>query len=108
MAYNEKIAERIRKALADKRGVTEKKMFGGVSFMVGGKMVIGVIKDDLLVRVDPDTSAALVKKSGVRYMDYKGKPVKGFLYVSPNAAKTSAQLKGWISRGMDFVGKAKK
>ncbi|MBM2846978.1 MAG: methyltransferase [Bacteroidetes bacterium] len=75
MAYNEALASRTRAALARKRGITEKAMFGGLSFLLNGKMVCGVLKNDLVVRVHPDESDALLKKPYVRPMDFTGHPI---------------------------------
>ena len=77
MAFNEKLAERTRKALQGKGEITEKKMFGGICFLLRGKMCCGIMKDVLVARVDPKESAALLKMPGVRPMDFTGRPMKG-------------------------------
>ena len=103
MAYNEKLAERIRKVVLRRKGITEKKMFGGIAFLLLGKMFCGVLKDDLVARINPEDSETLLKKDGVRPMNFTGKSMKGFLFVSSNQYKTDKKLKGWIDRCMDFV-----
>lgn len=79
MAYDEKLAERIRESLADKRGVIEKKMFGGVAFMLKDKMFVGIIKDDLMVRVLLEREAEALEKPHARPMDFAKRPMKGFI-----------------------------
>ena len=98
MPYNEQLAERVRKALARHRDITEKKMFGGLSFLRSGKMLCGVLRDYLVVRVNPEEAAKLLQKPHVRPMDFTGRPMKGFLYVEPGGYKSAAQLSGWIER----------
>jgi TfoX/Sxy family transcriptional regulator of competence genes len=98
MAYDEQLAERVRKALARRRNITEKKMFGGLSFLRNGKMLCGVLKDLLVVRVSPEEAGKLLQKAHVRPMDFTGRPIKGFLYVEPGGTKSAAQLAGWIER----------
>lgn len=108
MAYSEHVAERIRRLLKGKRGVTEKKMFGGLSFFVGGKMAIGVLKDDLVVHVDPKEADALLKSDDVRPMDFTGKPMKGWLYVSEGGYSSESSLSSWVERGIAFAKRAPK
>ena len=103
MVYDEKLADRIRKTLSRRKGITEKKMFGGLSFLLNGKMCCGVLKDILVVRVNPKESDTLLKKPHVRPMDFTGRPMKGFLYVSADGYKTEKQLSVWIERSVDFV-----
>ncbi len=103
MAYDEKLAERIREALQDEEGVIEKKMFGGLCFMMRGRMFCGIVKDDLMVRCLPERYEELLEKPGAREMDFTGKPMKGFLYVESEELKTSRQLKWWIEAGVEFV-----
>lgn len=103
MAYDEKLAGRIRAAVKGRQGITEKAMFGGVSFLSNGKMFCGVLKGDLVARVNPDESDALLKQRCVRPMDFTGRPMKGFLYIGPRGYKTVAQLNGWVNRTLHFV-----
>jgi TfoX/Sxy family transcriptional regulator of competence genes len=103
MSYNEQLADRIRKALAKNSDVTEKKMFGGLAFMVKDKMCVGVDKDDLMLRCAPEMTDELLSKKGVRIFDLTGKPMKGWLLVSSDGYKTDKQLDGWIERSLDFA-----
>ncbi|MEK7524712.1 MAG: TfoX/Sxy family protein [Patescibacteria group bacterium] len=103
MAYDEILAERVRRLLKGRRGVTEKAMFGGICFLLNGKMFCGVLKDDLVARVHPDESGALLKKPGTRPTDFTGRPMQGFLYVGPDGYKTDKNLYGWIERTVAYA-----
>jgi len=99
MAYDEGLAERIRSVLEGHRKVVEKKMFGGVAFMLDGKMFVGIVKDDLLVRVGPERYEDAIKQRHVRPMDFTGKPMVGYVYV----VDEDATLARWVALGADFV-----
>jgi TfoX/Sxy family transcriptional regulator of competence genes len=103
MAYDEGLAERIRSALDGERGCTEKKMFGGVAFLLRGKMFVGIVKDDLMVRVGPDGYEAALKSPFARPMDFTGKPMAGYVYVSPAGTVDDEALAGWVRRGLKFA-----
>ena len=107
MVYNEKLADRIRKTLAKTKSVQEKHMFGGIAFMVHGKMCIGIVKDDLMVRLDPLLYDAVLKKPGCRPMDFTGRPMKGFVFVSPQGTDSKKDLDYWVSLALDFNTEAK-
>jgi TfoX/Sxy family transcriptional regulator of competence genes len=102
MAYNMKLAERIRSEL-NSVPVVEKKMFGGVSFLLNGNMTCGVHKDDLIVRVDPEKHSALLKKPHAKPFDLTGKPMKGWLIVEAAGVKTDKQLGMWVKEGLEFA-----
>lgn len=102
MAYNEKLAERIRAEL-DRIPIVEKKMFGGVGFLVHGNMACGVHKQSMIVRVDPNKHSALLKKPHARPFDITGKPMKGWLMVEPDGCKTAKQLSTWVKEGVEFA-----
>jgi len=102
MAYNLKLAERIRSELAG-IPVVEKKLFGGVGFLLNGNMACGINKNDLIVRVDPEKHVALLKKSHVRPFDMTGRPMKGWLVVEAEGVKTAKQLSTWIKQGIEFA-----
>lgn len=103
MAYDEALAARIRKALRAKRDVTERKMFGGMAFMLRGHMFVGILDDSLMARVGPENYEKALAKSGVREMDFTGKPMRGYVFVGPEALRTEAQLKRWVDVCVDFV-----
>ena len=102
MAYNEKLAERLRSELKGMPFV-EKKMFGGVGFLLHGNMAVGVYKEDLIVRLDPAKHDILIKKGGAKPFDITGKPMKGWLMIEPNGCKTPKQLSGWVKEGIEFA-----
>jgi len=103
MAYDEKLADRIRKALAGRQGLTERKMFGGIAFMLRGKMCCGVLDDNLVVRVGPERYEKAVAAPHARPMDFTGRPLKGFVFVSPNGYKTDKALAKWVEQAVEFV-----
>ena len=103
MAYNEELADRIRTSLEGRPGVTERKMFGGIGFMIHGNMCCGVVIDDLMVRVGPDSHEASLALPHARPMDFTGRPMKGFVFVGPGGINDEAALSGWIARGVTFA-----
>lgn len=104
MAYDESLAARIDARLAARGdSCASKKMFGGIAWMHREHMFIGIVKDELMVRVGPDAQDAALSRKGVRPMDFTGRPLKGYVYVESAAFRTSKQLDSWIGAGMDFV-----
>ncbi|MDD9952865.1 MAG: TfoX/Sxy family protein [Candidatus Woesearchaeota archaeon] len=107
--YDEQLAERIGKILKKKRvKIEEKKMFGGLCFMVDGKMCLGVNKDDILGRVGPDAYADCLKQKGCSKMLFTGREMKGFVHVKKDVLKTEKQLAHWVDVCLVFNPKAKK
>jgi TfoX/Sxy family transcriptional regulator of competence genes len=102
MAYNEQLADRVRLALSGIRKVEEKKMMGGLTFMVNGKMCVGILKDELMCRIDPELHDAALRRKGCREMDFTGKPMKGFVFVEPPGTKSDKDLAGWVSLSLEF------
>jgi len=103
VAYDDELAERIRKVLGVRSDVTEKKMFGGLTFLCGGRMCCGVTGTDLVVRVMADEVTRVMKQRHVRPMDFTGRPLRGFVYVAPGGYRTAADLESWLERGLRFV-----
>lgn len=103
MAFDEGLAERLRDLLARRDGVAEKKMFGGLAFMLRGHMFVGVIGNELMVRVGPDRYADALRKSHVREMDFTGRPMKGYIFVAPEGFESDAALEEWVGLGATFV-----
>ncbi len=103
MAYSESLAARIRQALKGRRGFTEKKMFGGVGFMLHGNMCVGVWQTSLIVRLGPDQAEAALKEPNVVEFDITGRPMKGWIMVEADGIETDEQLDGWIERAVEFV-----
>lgn len=89
--------------LANHRAVVEKKMFGGLAFLLRGHMCCGVIGGELMVRVGPAAHGEALSRSHVRKMDFTGKPLKGFVYVEPAGFASTADLRAWVARGTEFV-----
>jgi TfoX/Sxy family transcriptional regulator of competence genes len=104
MAYDEELARRVRVQVAHEPGLTEKKMFGGLAFLIGGNMAIAASgQGGLMVRVDPALSQALVEGSPARPVEMRGRPLRGWLRVDSEHLRTRDELAGWISRGTSFA-----
>ena len=103
MAYDERLAQRIRAALQGHPYITEKKMFGGVAFLRKGLMFVGVSDSSLMARVGKDNHADSLGRKHVRPMDFTGKPMQGYVFVDPEGTKTEAQLRFWLERCEQFV-----
>jgi TfoX/Sxy family transcriptional regulator of competence genes len=101
MAYNEKLAEKIRISLSGIRNVKEKKMFGGIAFMVNEKMCVGVDGNDLMLRCEPDQTDALLTKKGVRIFNLTGKPMKGWLLIGPEATSSKKNFGYWVNLAVE-------
>jgi TfoX-like protein len=99
MAYDDKLADRIRKAFGTRRDVAERKMFGGLAFLSHGRMCCGIVGADLMVRIAEDEFGQVIRGRHVRPMDFTGRPLKGFVYVLPPGFRTAAALGSWLSRG---------
>ncbi len=107
MAFDEKLADRIREAIVDMPNVEEKYMFGGVCFMVNDKMCVGVIKDEMMCRIDPALVDEVLEQRGCRPMDFTGKSMKGFVYVSEEGLKRKRDLDYWIALSLEYNPTAK-
>ena|ERR1043166_4700051 len=103
MSFNEKLADRTREIIAEThKKVEEKRMFGGLCFMVNDKMCVGVEKERLMVRLDPAKYEEVIEKEGCAPMDFTGKIMKGFVFVDINALNTRKKLEYWIKLALDF------
>lgn len=107
MAYNEKLAERIREGLTSVVNVKEKQMMGGLTFMVKDKMCVGVFKDEMMCRIDPELREALLKKKGCRSMEFSGKPMKSYVLVDESGIKDNTAFDYWLNLCLDFNRRAK-
>ena len=103
MAYDEGLAERVRNLLADRTGVAEKRMFGGLSFMLQGNMCCGVLQEDLLVRVGPDRHEEALARPHARPMEFTGRSMKGMVFVGPDGLESDEGLSEWVARGVEFA-----
>ena len=108
MAFSESLAARIRDALARKKNIEEKKMFGGVGFLLNGNMLVGVWKTSMIVRLGPDAYDDTLLEPHVKEFDITGRPMKGWIMVEPEGVEDDGQLKDWIQRATKFVGKLAK
>jgi TfoX/Sxy family transcriptional regulator of competence genes len=103
MAYDEDLAERVRDQLSGRSGVSERKMFGGIAFMVEGNMACGVLGEDLIVRLDPEEAERALTEPHVREFDFTGRPSKGMVYVGADATAVDDGLAAWVGAGADFA-----
>ncbi|MCA9719508.1 MAG: TfoX/Sxy family protein [Myxococcales bacterium] len=106
MAYDEELAERTRRALARpelESDLTEKKMFGGLAFLINGNMACGIVRDEMMIRVGPEHHDEALAQPYARPMDFTGRPLKGFVYVDSQGTETDDALTGWIERGVEFA-----
>lgn len=104
MAYDEGLATRLREAFAAAAvAIQERRMFGGLCFLVRGHMSCGIVADTLMVRVGPERYAAALARPHAREMDFTGKPMKGMVYVAPDGLAEDADLAQWVQLGLDFV-----
>jgi TfoX/Sxy family transcriptional regulator of competence genes len=107
LAYSERLAERVRTTLLARDGVSERKMFGGLAFMIDGNMCVGVMNGDLMVRTTADKYEDAVKRAGARPMDFTGRVSRNMVYVAPAATSRAADLLSWIEVGIDAVNAAR-
>jgi TfoX/Sxy family transcriptional regulator of competence genes len=105
VSYDEKLAGRVRAILSERDDVVEKRMFGGLCFMVSGAMCCGLTKSDFMVRVGADAYDEALAQPHARPMDFTGRPLKGMVYVAPAGLRTRAALERWVRRGLAFVSK---
>ena len=103
MAYDEHLAARVRQILKRRRGISEKKMFGGLAFLVRGNMCCGLNGDELMVRVGPDAHVTALKRRHAREMDFTGRALKGYVYVSRAGVRTTAALRSWVDQSVTFA-----
>jgi len=104
MAYDEGLVERLREAFGNRRDIAEKKMFGGLAFMLSGNMCCGVVGETLMARVGPAQYETALSRPYAREMDFTGKAMKGFVYVDPGGIESDADLQSWVALCETFVG----
>ena len=103
MAYNEALANRIREALAREKGVDEIKMMGGLCFMIGGHMALGIVGTELMIRVGPVGYERALARVHAREMDFTGRSMRGFVFVEPAGIKTKRSLASWVAQAAAFA-----
>jgi TfoX/Sxy family transcriptional regulator of competence genes len=104
MAFDESLAQRIRDALARKKNIEEKKMFGGIGFLLSGNLLVGVWKNSLIARLGPEQGDEALLEPHVKEFDITGKPMKGWVLVEPEGVEDDNQLSAWIRRAVKFIG----
>jgi TfoX/Sxy family transcriptional regulator of competence genes len=103
MAYSESLAARVREVFGRRRGVTEKKMFGGVGFLLHGNMCVGVWKTSLIARLGPEQAEAALEESHVVEFDITGRPMKGWVMIEPDGLESDQQVRDWVDKSVEFV-----
>jgi TfoX/Sxy family transcriptional regulator of competence genes len=103
VAYDEGLAERIRELLALREGVTERKMFGGIAWMLAGNMACGVIGDELIVRVTAEDREQALAEPHTREFDFTGRPMRGFVCVTAEGTEADDELEGWVDAGAQYA-----
>ena len=103
MPFDQALAERVRALLQGAHALNEKRMFGGLAFMVNGHMCCGIVGEDFVVRTGPDEYQAALSQAHARPMDFTGRPMRGFVYVGPEGYRSTRDLKAWIQRGLHFI-----
>lgn len=103
MSYSQALADRVRHALRDQRGVTEKKMFGGVGFLLHGNMLVGIWHNSLIARLTPSDAEAALREAHIRVFDVTGRPMKGWIMIDPEGLDTDQQLSHWLDLALTFV-----
>jgi TfoX/Sxy family transcriptional regulator of competence genes len=101
--HDEGLAQRIRERLEEQPHVSEKRMFGGLAFLVGGHMAVGIVRDEMMVRVGPAAYDAALCEPHARPMDFTKRPMKGFVFVAPPGFEEDADLARWVERGVAFA-----
>ncbi len=107
MAYNKKLANRIREQLANLTNIEEKEMMGGLTFMYNGKMCVGIIADEMMCRIDPGLHETAIEKAGCRTMDFTGRPMKGYVMVNGTGMITKKEFGYWINCCLEYNSKAR-
>jgi hypothetical protein len=103
VAVDEALAARVRGLLGDSQGLAEKRMFGGIAFLLDGNMCCGVHGDELIVRLDPEQTDEALSKPHVRVFDMTGRPMKGWVLIAPGGVSTDDDLSAWVERGVEFA-----
>lgn len=107
MPYSEKLADRIRGRLAGLPNVEEKQMMGGLTFMYNGKMCVGIIKDELMCRIDPALHEMAIARKGCKTMDFTNRPMSGYVMINDSGMKSKADFDYWIDLALDYNKRAK-
>jgi TfoX-like protein len=104
MAYEEAFAGRIRNTLGKRKGLVERKMFGGIAFLLNGNMCCGIHQNELIIRIDPEATDATLAQPHTRRFDLTGRPMDGWILVAPKGIATDAQLGKWVAVAVKYAG----
>ncbi len=105
MAFDEGLAERVRESLSDRLDLSEKKMFGGLCFLLGGNMCCGIVGEELMLRVGPDAYGATLALAHAREMDFTGRALRGMVYIGTDGLTEDSELERWLGIAVDFAGR---
>ncbi|HEX9967846.1 MAG TPA: TfoX/Sxy family protein [Solirubrobacterales bacterium] len=103
MAFDEALAERVREALVGRAEVSKRRMFGGIAFMLAGNMAVGIVGDDLMVRLNPEDAERALTEPHVRPMDFTGRPAKNMVFVDSEGTASDQDLAAWVDAGADYA-----
>ncbi len=103
MAYDLTLAERVRKSLQRQSGLSEKKMFGGIGFLLNGNMCCGVLGNEMIVRLGPEEAAKALQKTDTRVFDFSGRPMKGWIFVHAKGVTTDTRLNSWVDKAVKYA-----
>ena len=103
MPFDEAVAERVRRLLKGRRGIMERKMFGGLAFMLGKRMFCGVLKDNVVLRINPADHEKALRKPHIRPMDFTGRPMRGFLYLGPARRLSDPIIARWLKQSLIYA-----
>jgi hypothetical protein len=103
MSYSRQLADRVRHTLGKQRGLVEKRMFGGVGFLLCGNMLVGIWEQSLIARLGPDAAAKALQEPNVREFDVTGRPMRGWVMIDPDGLERDADLAAWLARAQEFV-----
>lgn len=103
MSYGRQLADRVRHTLGKQRGLVEKRMFGGVVFLLRGNMLVGIWEQSLIARLGPDAAAQALQEPNVRAFDVTGRPMRGWVMIDPDGLDRDADLAAWLARAQEFV-----
>jgi TfoX/Sxy family transcriptional regulator of competence genes len=107
MAYNKKLTDRIRERLVNLPIIEEKEMMGGLTFMINDKMCVGIIKDEMMCRIDPEFHETAIEITGCRTMDFTRRPMKGYVMIDDTGMRTKEEFEYWINLALEFNNNAK-
>lgn len=103
MAFDERLADLVRRTVGPREDASERKMFGGLAFLLDGKMFCGIVKDELMVRVGPERYQEALGRRHARPMDFTGRPMVGYVFVAPSGCRTVKAVGAWVEQSLEFA-----